>query len=85
MVEAEKSELVLGGKPVPGSGGVGVGEVSPCVEGSASEAVKGVGGVAARGDAEADRFLEDGLRPAALKCERKEWKVVEPEAAAPCV
>ena len=71
-MEAEKSELVVGGKPVPESGGVGVGEVRPGVEGSSAEAVKGVGGVAARGDAEADRFLEDGLRPAALKCEREE-------------
>ena len=72
MVEAEKSELVLGGKPVPGSGGVGVGKVSPGVEGSAAEAVESAGGVAARGNAEADGFLEDGLRPAALEGEGKE-------------
>ena len=72
MGEAEKSELVLGGKPVPGSGGVGVGEVSPGVEGSAVEAVESAGGVAARGNAEADRFLENGLWPAALEGEGEE-------------
>ena len=33
------------------------GEVRPGVEGSAAEAVESLGGVAARGDAEADRFL----------------------------
>ena len=54
------------------SGGVCEGEVRPGVEGSAAEAVESLGGVAARGDAEADRFLENGLWPAALECEGEE-------------
>ena len=36
VVEAEESVLVLGGKPVTESGWIGVGEVSPGVEGSAA-------------------------------------------------
>ena len=72
VVEAEESELVLWGKPVAESGGVCVGEVRPCVECSAAEAVESAGGVAAGGDAEADRFLEDGLWPAALEGEWEE-------------
>ena len=69
VVEAEKCKAVLWGKPVAESSGIRVGEVRPGVEGSAAEAVKRARGVAARGNAETDGFLKEGLRPAALECD----------------